>query len=414
VNPGIVSLHMKEWSDHYRSSHYLMSRLSLRWPVVWIDPPHEREAVPDVWRRNPARFTQPMHDRALYVYRPPALLPAIHRPARLRRALERARLSQAVRHLRRLGCDRVVLYCWHPQFLESSEVRGHDLLVYHAVDEYSYSPEDPPTPPREVEMIRRAGQVVLHSPGLMEKKGDIAPDRTAFVPNGVDYAAFRCEGPEPPELVGIPRPRIGYCGVLKRQLNWELLRSLIAARRDRHWVFVGHWQDDHAELAAIRHWLQNRDNVHLTGRVPAWRLGEFPSHFDAAIMPYVEDGYTRYIYPLKLHEYLAAGIPIIGTPVRTLQDFGHVVRLARTTREWEVSLDQALAPESRSEEAIERRRSVAREHDWSLLSDHVSRMIELRLREDSPGADVSSGQPRRRRAARAARTRPSARASSVP
>ena len=78
-----------------------------------------------------------MKDRTLYVYRPPASLPAIRRPALLRKALERARLNQASRYLRSLGCESIVLYCWHHQFLESAQVFRHDLLVYHVVDEYS-------------------------------------------------------------------------------------------------------------------------------------------------------------------------------------------------------------------------------------------------------------------------------------
>jgi glycosyltransferase involved in cell wall biosynthesis len=404
---------MKEWSDHYRSAHYLMSCLSRRWPVVWIDPPHERDAVTDVWRRNPPRFTQPMTDRTLYVYRPPASLPAIRRPALLRKALERARLNQASRYLRSLGCESIVLYCWHHQFLESAQVFQHDLLVYHVVDEYSYSPEDPPTPPREVEMIQRAGQVILHSPGLLEKKGGIAPEHTASVPNGVDFQAFANPGPEPPELAGIPRPRIGYCGVLKRQMNWVLLRDLIESRPDWHWVFVGHWQDDHAELALIRRWMETQENVHLTGRVPAPRLGEFPAHFDVAIMPYLENGYTQYIYPLKLHEYLAAGVPVVGTPVRTLQDFRGVIGLARTPREWGESIEQALSPDAHRREAVELRRSVAREHDWDRLADRVSRLIESNLRGAQNSSGPEAGQPRRGRRPSADRTRPRARSSSV-
>jgi len=376
---GVLSLQSKDWNDHFRVSHYIMERLARRWPVVWIDPPHDWRHVADRVRLHRPRFRQPIDDRPLYAYTAPVGLPVIHRPASVRRRMERARLGQALDQLRSCGCDRTVLYCWHPRYLESTDLVEHDLLLYHVVDEYSFSPDDPPTSPQEVAMIRRADQVIVHSPGLVEKKAPLAPERTAFVPNGVDFDAFTAPGPEPAELAGIPHPRIGYCGVLKRQLDWELLRQLIARHRDWNWVFVGHWQENHAELAPVREWMETQPNVYLTGRVPAPRLGEFPARFDVGIMPYVSDGYTRYIYPLKLHEYLAAGIPLVGTPIRTLQAYEDVVLLARSADEWSVALEVALSPASLGPETVQRRKTIAKAHDWNTLAERIAGLIEQRL-----------------------------------
>ena len=375
---GILSLQPKAWYDHYFSTHQLMSRLAQRWPVVWIDPSHDRYGG-GVGRVLRPRFRQPFGDRQLYVYTAPAGLPVVHGPAPIRRALDRARLAQARRHLIRHGVDRVVLYCWNPRFLESTDLVAHDLLLYHITDEYSFSPDDPPTSQRELELIRRADQIIVHSPGLVDKKAPLAPERTDWIPNGVDFAAFSTPGPEPAELTGIPRPRIGYCGGLKRQLDWKLLRTLVDRHRDWHWVFVGHWLENHAELASTREWMEAQPNVHLTGRVPAQRLGEFPAHFDVGLLPYVSDGYTKYIYPLKLHEYLAAGIPVVGTPIRTLREFPEVVLLAGVPEEWSAAIERALSAEARSDTAVDARKATARAHDWDLLADRVAGLIDRRL-----------------------------------
>jgi len=318
-------------------------------------------------------------EHGLDVYTPPRHLPRLYRPAALRRALERARLGQAVERLRRLGCERIVLYAWRPDLLDCVDLVPHDFLVYHVIDEYSYATDDRPTPERECRMIRRADQVFLHSPGLVEKKGDIAPEKTAFVPNGVAFARFAADGPEPPELRGIPRPRIGYVGAFKRQMDWNVVRQLVSERPEWHWVFVGEWLESHTDLAPIRAWLEERPNVHFAGCVPASRLGEFPAHFDVGVLPYVEDGYTKYIYPLKLHEYLAAGLPTVGSPIRTLQEFSGEIRLARTATEWESAIAAALAPEQRSPGAVARRRTVARAHDWDVLVDRIAGTIERGL-----------------------------------
>lgn len=378
VKIGIVSLQPEEWDSLWRPAHFVELGLARRWPVVWVDPAREwRDALRP--GTSCPRFRRPVADCGLDVYTPPRHLPRLYRPGALRRALERQRLEHAIERLRRSGCDRIVLYAWRPEFLECVDLVRHDLLVYHVIDEYSYAPDDPPTPEREHRMIGRADQVFLHSPGLVEKKGGIAPEKTAFVPNGVAFARFAAEAPEPPELRGIPRPRIGYIGAFKRQMDWNVVRRLVGAHPEWHWVFVGEWLESHTDLAPVRAWLEARPNVHFAGCVPASRLGEFPEHFDVGVLPYVEDGYTRYIYPLKLHEYLAAGLPAVGTPIRTLREFAGEIGLARTGDEWEAAIRTALAPEQRSAEAVARRRGVARAHDWDVLVDRIAGMIEDRL-----------------------------------
>jgi len=96
-------------------------------------------------------------------------------------------------------------------------------------------------------------------------------------------------------------------------------------------------------------------------------------------MPYVSDGYTKYIYPLKLHEYLAAGIPVVGTPIRTLCEFPDLVQLAGIPDEWSAVIECAFAPEARSDAAINARKATARAHDWDLLADRIAGLIERRL-----------------------------------
>ena len=83
----------------------------------------------------------------------------------------------------------------------------------------------------EAKVIRTADHVFIHSPRLLEKKGDMNPN-TTFMPNGVDFEAYSRPRPEPVDLASIPHPRIGYTGVLKKQLDWELLSELCVRRPD--------------------------------------------------------------------------------------------------------------------------------------------------------------------------------------
>jgi len=71
------------------------------------------------------------------------------------------------------------------------------------------------------------------------------------------------------------------------------------------------------------------DELHFLGGKPTQSLGAYPQHFDVCLMPYVIDDYTRYVYPLKMHEYLAGGKPVVSSPIRSVEDFKHVIALAR-------------------------------------------------------------------------------------
>jgi hypothetical protein len=94
---------------------------------------------------------------------------------------------------------------------------------------------------------------------------------------------------------------------------------------------------------------------------------------------YEINGYTKFIYPLKLHEYLASGRPVVGSPIRSLQDFAHIIRLARTTDEWSQAIQDSLSPAACSAEHVEVRRRVARRHDWDRLVALLAQTLCSRL-----------------------------------
>ena len=97
------------------------------------------------------------------------------------------------------------------------------------------------------------------------------------------------------------------------------------------------------------------------------------------MLPYKVNDYTKYIYPLKLHEYLAGGKPIVGTPIRSLLEFAHVIKLASTQDEWSRAVTESLAPAAISIDQIEKRRSIARQFDWGPLVHDIARSMCNRL-----------------------------------
>lgn len=374
---GIIAVVDRAWSDRWHAEANLLSRLARRYDVVWVEPAHHWRSMCQRLRSGSATFRRPHEAVGLQVYAGPAWYPSIHRPAWLRRMLFAARLRAVRRRLVSGGCGRIILYVWRPKHLDLLELVDYDAAIYHIVDEYSFSENDWPTTAQEESLLGKVDQVIVHSSASLEKKGGINP-HTVMIPNGVDFASFAEPCPEPEDLAPVGRPRIGYCGYVKRQLDWDLIQALVARHTEWSWVFVGQ-VSPHSELTTILAALETRPTVHFLGAKSTQELARYPQHFDVCIMPYNVDGYTKYIFPLKLHEYLASGSPAVGSSIRTLLDFERVITLADGVEEWTRALGNALGSDENTTEAKEARQAVARDYDWEKLVDRVADTIEALL-----------------------------------
>jgi glycosyltransferase involved in cell wall biosynthesis len=220
-------------------------------------------------------------------------------------------------------------------------------------------------------------QVFVHSPGLMERKGSFNL-HTEMIPNGVDSVAYSRQCPEPDDLAHIPRPRIGYTGWHKKHLDWALILSLTERHKDWSFVFVGP-SSPHAEVREPIEQLTKRKNVYMLGAKSTEVLASYPQHFDVCIMPYALNEYTKYIYPLKLHEYLAAGRPTVATRIRSLEEFSNLLALPTTVDDWSLAIADALRPERSSPEQVRIRQKVGSQHDWEVIVARIARTIAQRL-----------------------------------
>jgi glycosyltransferase involved in cell wall biosynthesis len=374
--PGVVAFVPDAWGDAWMPRHQILTRLARYFPVVWMNPPWEwRQALTSLApRRRPPDLPR---NRDFLFYRPGHLLPLIYRPAIAARVLEMGRIARARSLLASRGAEPAVLYLWRPEFAPMLDRVPHRVSCYHIDDEYSFSPTEQPQDAAEAALLQRVDQVVIHSPALWEKKRHLAK-RAAFITNGVDYAAYATSAPEPADLQSIPRPRVGYVGVIKGQLDIPLLVALARRHRDWSFVLVGPVRSLGTDEAAYQE-LARLPNVHPLGARPVAALPAYTQHVDVALMPYDLDDYTKYIYPLKLHEYLAAGVPVVGTPIRTLRDFGEVVSLASSPDEWSAAIEASLAPAARRLDAVAARRAVAARYDWGALTQEIALLFGQRL-----------------------------------
>lgn len=368
---GVIGLVPEAWGGLWMPRHHVLTRLARYFTVVWADPALGWRDY-RLTRRRGSDATELVLPEigGFRVIRPGAFHSRVYRPKAVGRVTRSLRVRAAIRCARANGAREIVLYIWRPEFRFALDVAPRAMSCYHVDDEYSFSTEEQPVHPREVDLLRRADRVILHSPALWEKKSDLA-EHPLMIPNGVDYRAFSEPTVEPDDLREIPHPRIGYLGVVKRFLDVPLLLELARRHPHYHFVFVGPVKPLGPDEAPFRE-LRKLPNVHLVGAREVHEVPAYAQHVDVGIMPYDVDEYTKFIYPLKLHEYLAAGLPVVGTPIRTLMEFDSVITLAEGADAWTDALARALGPEENTARRVAARRAVARENDWEALVHRIA------------------------------------------
>ncbi len=378
---GVIGLVPDIWGDYWQVRQHVLTRLASYFFVVWVNP---SRSIPEGHVEGEARVRvdEGAQPAGFHVYTPPFWLARISRPGLLAHVSFDLRLRQARKILENSGCTKTITYIWRPEYERALLLRPGNLACYHIDDEYTFSEKEVPTDLVETRLIKKVDQVFVHSQGLLEKKGGLNP-HTMVVPNRVDYDAYALPHTEPADLRSVPRPRIGYTGILKAQLDWSLLLQL--ARRHPEWsfVFVGPRNGAQTEVARWIEALSGLKNTYFLGGKSPQVLAAYPQHFDAAVMPYRVNSYTNHIYPLKLHEYLASGCPVVGSTIRSLSLFRDVVRLAGTIDDWSAALSAALSPSARSEEEVEKRRTVARNHDWNRIVQTIAQALCALAEPDS-------------------------------
>jgi glycosyltransferase involved in cell wall biosynthesis len=388
---GVIALVPDHWGPYWQARHQVATRLARYFEIVWVDNPvnWRNLFLQNDFARQPA-WTGPL-EPSLQIYSPGRSLPEFGRPEWLANLTSRKRLKHAHDLLLRRGCTKIVLYIWQLRFGNALNLVPHALSCYHIDDEYSFSPEEQELDLREMQIIQAVDQVFIHSPAMMEKKGYLNP-HTEFVPNGVDYASYAQPAPEPEDLRSIPHPRIGYTGMLKKQLDWSLLLQLSAEHPEWSFVFVGPLSPQLKSRDVLQSILA-QPNVHFLGAKSTRELAAYPQHFQVCIMPYRIDGYTKYIYPLKLHEYLASARPVVASRIPSLQRFEGTLSLATMYKEWSGAIEQALRPAADSLELRSARQSIAQSHDWDILVRQIAERILQRLGIESPEHSSNVAEP---------------------
>ncbi len=380
----IVCFGWSEWGTGSQTWNQILRRLAYRNLVVFVPPALERTEVFGSRFAPNGKHGGIRHVADhLYVYRFPRHLPNFYKPGSLVRSVQALRLRALRRALRRLGGRRPILYLLHPKFRAYVGTLDEKLVLYHVLDDYAgyVGANKERIRVEEASLLDRADLVVCVAPGLLA--GRNAPYRNVhYIPNGVDYDRFAVAahrpGPVPEDLRGVRGPIAGYVGRICDKLDYRLLHDVARLLPDVEFRFVGPVLVVLRENRALFDKWTALPNVRLLGAKGNEEIPSYVAAFQVGLLPYLVTEETKHRYPLKLHEYLAAGKPVVSTPLSSLGELADLVRTAGSDRGFADGVREALAGEP--EETVERRFQVARRHDWDRIAYKIDQLLRERLR----------------------------------
>jgi glycosyltransferase involved in cell wall biosynthesis len=276
--------------------------------------------------------------------------------------------------MRRLGMREPISWSFLPSAAPIAGTLGEELVVYHAVDEFSaFSDASRHVRELERELLLKADLVVTSSESLLASKSKVNP-RAVLVRHGVDHAHFaRALDPGtqvPSDLASLARPVVGFFGLLADWVDLELVRAVADAFPRASVVLLGNAV---TSLAPLR----GASNVHVLGRRPYALLPDYCRGFDVALTPFRLNELSLHANPLKAREYIAAGLPNVCTDVPELRVVPGCT-IARSRSEFVAEVGRALVEGGPRRERSELLRGESWEARVDEMRAHVAALLDGR------------------------------------
>jgi glycosyltransferase involved in cell wall biosynthesis len=366
-----------DWNGDPLSKRHIMRRLARRNRVLWVNSLGNRNPTPTA--RDFARIAHKLQDfwrgcrqveNNLYVYTP--LVIPFH-GNRLARAINKRFVAEQIRRVgRQLGFRRPITWSFIPSSAGIAGRLGERFILYHCVDEFSEFKGTDRHAVRSLErqLITRSDAVIVSSAPLLEAKRQYHPN-TFLVGHGVEVEHFRraCDPATvvPEDVARLPKPVVGFYGLIAEWVDVALVKRLALARPDWSFVLIGKSDMDLQDLRGV-------SNVHVLGRREYADLPAYCRGFDAAILPFIVNDLTVAANPLKLREYIAAGLPVVSSDIPEARRWQGTIQIAATDEEYLRALDHIVRSGSSGPQlAISR---VMDRESWDEKVEELSHIVE--------------------------------------
>jgi glycosyltransferase involved in cell wall biosynthesis len=327
------------------------------------------------------------------------LLAVPHLPPDTPRPQIEAALRRLVnRMLTDLGEERPVLWYCTPMAVGFTDHLKASAIVYDCTGEVEGAP--PEWRERERWLFERADVVFTDSYSLCHhtrrttRRGDVYP-----LLSSVDLEYFERAREllvEPPDQDEIPHPRVGFYGVIDERVDLRLLDQLACARPDLQFVMIG------PIIGVDPSKLPQRENLHWLGAKAQTQIPAYLAGWDVAMLPLVCNETTQFTSPNKVAEYLAAGKPVVATPISSiLEPYGRdgLTWIGEDSGDFADAIDEALRSDRYAR--VHHADSYLAEHTWQATWSEMWRHVERAIASHTAVTNTRSGRARRPKAASA-------------
>ncbi len=382
----IICLSGYDWDPLWTRKQQLLSRFPKSNRILYVETPITLLSPikdPTLWYKWPMWFKGLRQtDENIWLYSPPVLLPFANQVGGINGMNQSIIASATRRQARKLGFKKPILLTYFPNSIDLVGKLGETLVAYDCVDDHpafqGFNKEVVWNLERR--LLERADISFTTSKDLYDERLPHARE-LHLIRNAANYDHYSKAldpGIEmPADLQGIPGPRIGFVGRIKEWIDMELIGRLARLRPDWSFVMIGPVEHD-ADVQSC----QGLDNIHFLGMKPWDVVPQYLRFFDVCLNPFRQSQLAKAVSPLKVYEYLAAGCPVVSSPMPQVEELGAVVAVAAGVEGSLSAIEEALKD---TPERLEARLAAAREHTWENRVQRFTALLAKRLEEVEQG-----------------------------
>jgi glycosyltransferase involved in cell wall biosynthesis len=361
----LVCLSHLRWDFVFQRPQHLLTRCSSNHRVFFVEEPKYHSSTEKVEYLEVSK-----RGEKLFVVVP-------HLNEGLRRSDVNASLQRLLPTLlKNHSIERYVLWYYTPMAMEFSSGLTPLATIYDCMDELSAfkgAPEEMRV--LEAELFQDSDLVFTGGQSLYEAKRDKHKSVHLF-PSSIDFSHFsraREITEEPEDQKDIPHPRMGYFGVIDERMDLELLAGIAEMRPDWQLVIIGPVVKIDPSI------LPKHSNIHYLGGKDYKQLPEYLAGWDIALLPFALNESTRFISPTKTPEYLAAGKPVVSTPIRdVIRPYGELdlVKIAASAEDFVAEIEQLLTNnQGENTDWVRRVDEFLQQNSWDSTWSQMSNLI---------------------------------------
>ena len=361
VSYSLICLSHLRWDFVYQRPQHLLSRFARERNVYFFEEP--------IYGDEPTHLDVSRREDNLFV-----LVPRISHHDRDTFNVAEIEREMLDRFIASENIKDFVLWFYTPMAMDFAAHLEPMATVFDCMDELSAFKFAPPELiDNEKKLLEKADVVFTGGQSLYEAKKDRHENVYPF-PSSIDVPHFKQarEIPEEPaDEKSIPHPRFGFCGVIDERMDIELLREMAALRPDWQFVMIG------PVVKIAEEDLPRAANIHYLGGKDYKELPAYLSGWDVALMPFAMNESTKYISPTKTPEYLAAGLPVVSTPIRdVVRPYGDLglVQIASTAEEFVAACERAL--KENTSDSLQKADEFLAQNSWNQTWSEMVRLID--------------------------------------